>query len=156
MLGLHPRGSRYVLAARALPLRLALRARSSGFTLAACAALSQNGLCPRGLCCGIAAWALPSWLVIPACSSSFALAVCATRSQQLNEFMYYKLMNSFILHCKNKRIHLFCAAENILNHCMYVFVSYEQYVLQDKRLTFCIQTEPHVYNRHYHSTTVSP
>ncbi len=64
----------------------------------------------------------PSWLALRARGLGFALAVCTMRSQQLNEFIYYNWMNSFILHCKNKWIHLFCTAKNIWIHTLNKFI----------------------------------
>ncbi len=47
------------------------------------------------------AWASPSRLGLYPCGLHYALMVWALPSQQLNEFIYYNYMNSFILHCKN-------------------------------------------------------
>jgi hypothetical protein len=63
VLGLRPRGSRYALAARALPLRLALRACSSRYVLAARDLPLRLVLSARGLGFALAARAARSRLI---------------------------------------------------------------------------------------------
>ena len=75
MLALCARGEgEYALAAQALPLQLALRARGSGFTLAARATRLRLGLCPR-----ISCYALAARLGLRPRGSRYALAAWASR-----------------------------------------------------------------------------